>query len=657
MKKLSLILLFFITIQYSFADKHALIIAVGDYPKSTGWSSISSVNDVPLIKGALLNQGFLDKNIITLINEQATKQGILDALALLQSQLKPGDVVVIHYSGHGQQIFDDNGDEIDDKDEALVPIDAWVRYTHNYKGENHLRDDELNSIITNLRNTLGLDGQLLMILDSCHSGSATRGGVTRGGEATFAPENWKAKDQEDSAGSAMLERTKVSDNAAPFVMISGASANELNYEYDGVGSLSYAFSKAMSELGSDFTYRQLFSNIAANMNVISPKQKPTIEGDIDYKLFKGDYVKQQPYFEVTKIPTSTVIQINGGKLQRLFNKTTVFVMPAGTTTVDASKALAKGEISNAKFNESFIKLDKSLADRNEKKYWVFVDKPTYGDIAINVYMQPDTDTEIKKSVALFLNKNGLGTVVSDTLKADVVISKTTNGYTLNNAKGLDSFDATEKQRGSDLEADLNNKLFNYAQGMYLKKLSLKNYDYEFDFKLLPVEYVAEIGEVGDFLPEDSYNNSEGILEIKPGIDHVFLQVTNKSKRSLYFSIIEINSKGEIAPFMPSRTCRLTDDDRKLAPGKTMIFKECIYKFGPPYERLILKGFATDSPINFQSTVETRGEGTRSASNNPLENFLKNSYSQSRGSEGTETSGNMDGYSTEFVYEIVEEKTD
>lgn len=655
MQKLSLLLLFLITIQYSFADKHALIIAIGDYPSATGWSSISSVNDVPLIKNALLNQGFLEKDIITLINEQATKQGILDALALLQSQLKPGDVVVIHYSGHGQQIFDDNGDEIDDKDETLVPIDAWVRYTHNYKGENHLRDDELNSIITNLRNTLGQDGQLLMILDSCHSGSATRGGKTRGGEATFAPENWKAKeDRMEKLGSAMLERATVNDNAAPFVMISGASANELNYEYDGVGSLSYAFSKAMSELGSDFTYRQLFSNIAANMNVISPKQKPTIEGDIDYKLFKGDYVKQQPYFEVTKIPTSTVVQINGGKLQRLFKNTTVFIMPAGTTEVDASKALAKGTISNAKFNESFIKLDKPLTDRNEKKYWVFVDKPTYGDIAINVYMDAKTDAEIQKGVASFLEKNGLGTVVTDTLKADVVITKSANGYDLNNAKGLNSFDAAEKQRGSNLQNDVNNKLFNYAQGMYLKNLSLKNYDYEFNFKLLPVEYIPEIGEVGEFLPEDSYNNSEGILEIKPELDHVFLQVTNKSKRSLYFSIIEINSKGEIAPFMPSNTCRLTDDDRKLAPGKTMIFKECIYRFGPPYERLILKGFATDSPINFQSTVETRGEGTRSANNNPLENFLKNSYSQSRGSEGTETSGSMDGYSTEFVYEIVKE---
>ena len=98
---------------------------------------------------------------------------------------------MIHYSGHGQQIFDDNGEEIDGKDEALVPYDAWVRYNNNYKGEHHFRDDELGSYITKFRNKLSANGQLLLLLDSCHSGSSTRGGKSRGSEAVFAPSDWK----------------------------------------------------------------------------------------------------------------------------------------------------------------------------------------------------------------------------------------------------------------------------------------------------------------------------------------------------------------------------------------------------------------------------------------------------------------------------------
>jgi len=653
MKKLSLILFLLFSIQFSFATKHALIIAVGDYPKSTGWGAISSVNDVPLIKQALLNQGFSEDNITTLINDQATKQGIVTALEKLKSELKPGDIVVIHYSGHGQQIFDDNGDEIDDKDEALVPFDAWVKYTHNYHGENHLRDDELNSIIANIRNTLGKNGQLLMLLDSCHSGSATRGGVTRGGEPTFAPPGWKAKEEDKTKGSAMLEREKVSDDAAPFVMMTGASADELNYEYEGYGSLSFAFSKAMSELGSDFTYRQLFSNIAANMNVISPKQTPTIEGDVDYKLFKGEYVKQQPYFSVTKIPTSTVIQVNGGKLQGLFDGTTVFIMPAGSNKAEASKALAKGTVNKAKFNEAFIKLNGQLKYTNEKNYWVFVDKPTYGDINLNVYFDKSVDKAAEQSVSKFLSENHLGTIVKDTLQSTVIIEKSGNDYSINTSKGNNSINEAESSRGEDSLEELNTKLFNFAQGQYLKNLSMKNYDYEFEFKLIPVEYVEDMGEVGEPLPENTYINEVGIFEVKAGKDHVLLQVTNKSDKPIYFSIIEINSKGEIAPFMPNNNCTLNDNERKLAPGKTMLFQDCIFSFGPPYERLVLKGFATSTPINFQPTVDTRGEGSRSASN-PLESFVKNTYSQSRGSEGNQNSGNVDGYSTEFVYEIVKE---
>ena len=141
----------------AFAEKYGLIIAVGDYPRSTGWSSISSVNDIDLIKQALIGQDFKEDNIAVIKNEEATRAGIIAAIAELRSKIKPGDIVVIHYSGHGQQIFDDNGDEIDDKDESLVPYDAWVRYTSQYKGENHIRDDELGNIIANFRNLIFID--------------------------------------------------------------------------------------------------------------------------------------------------------------------------------------------------------------------------------------------------------------------------------------------------------------------------------------------------------------------------------------------------------------------------------------------------------------------------------------------------------------------
>lgn len=652
MKKKVLLFVLLFSLQLH-AKKLALIIAVGDYPSASGWGSISSVNDVPLIKNSLLQNGFLEENITVLTNEKADKQGILNALSNLKAKMEKGDMVVIHYSGHGQQIFDDNGDEIDDKDEAIIPYDAFASYSDSYKGEKHLRDDEIGNIITNFRNKLGANGQLLVLLDSCHSGSATRGEKTRGGQPTFAPLNWKPKTSEKTKGSAMFEKTTIDKDAAPFIMITGASADELNYEYQGFGSLSYAFSKAMTDLGTDFSYRQLFSKITANMNVITPKQTPTIEGDVDYKLFKGEYVAQQSYYEINKISKPDMLQLNAGKLNGLFDKTTVFVFPAGTSKVDKSKSIATGTVVNANFNTSTVKLNAVLPDTNQKKYWVFVDRYSYGDISLKVYLEPSVkEISIKEGISTFLTKNNLGQVVSDVQNSDIIISKENSEYLLNSAHGESPVDQLSASRGSDDLAVINQKLFNYAQGKYLKDLSLKNYDYEFEFKLLPVEYNADSNMAGDLKPENSFYNSSGIFEVNTTDNFVVLQVTNKSEKPIYFSIIEINSKGEINSFMPNDKCTLNNNERRLEPGKTMIFKDCVYSFGPPFERLILKGFAASTPINFQPTVQTKGGGTRGNSENPLESFIQNSYAQSRGSQGNTSSEKVDGFSSEFVYEIV-----
>jgi hypothetical protein len=80
-------------------------------------------------------------------------------------------------------------------------------------------------------------------------------------------------------------RTKLNtSNASSYVVLSGAQAQELNFEClddqnRAVGSLSYAFSKAISNLGGKITYRTLFAQIEDVMREKAPKQKPVLEGD------------------------------------------------------------------------------------------------------------------------------------------------------------------------------------------------------------------------------------------------------------------------------------------------------------------------------------------------------------------------------------------
>jgi metacaspase-1 len=43
--------------------KHALIIAIGNYPEESGWKVISSIGDIAYIKTVLSNQGFREQHI------------------------------------------------------------------------------------------------------------------------------------------------------------------------------------------------------------------------------------------------------------------------------------------------------------------------------------------------------------------------------------------------------------------------------------------------------------------------------------------------------------------------------------------------------------------------------------------------------------------
>lgn len=57
-------------------------------------------------------------------NEQSTRARFEQAVTgWLASVSRPGDTVVIYFSGHGGQLNDDNGDEGDGKDEILLPHD------------------------------------------------------------------------------------------------------------------------------------------------------------------------------------------------------------------------------------------------------------------------------------------------------------------------------------------------------------------------------------------------------------------------------------------------------------------------------------------------------------------------------------------------------
>lgn len=107
---------------------------------------------------------YTPENTILLIEEEGfgkpTKDNILAGLRWLPMYAEDGDVLTFHYSGHGSQIKDTDGDESDGRDETLVPLD----YTDN----GMITDDELFTCFID-RVPKGVTVRI--VLDCCHSGS------------------------------------------------------------------------------------------------------------------------------------------------------------------------------------------------------------------------------------------------------------------------------------------------------------------------------------------------------------------------------------------------------------------------------------------------------------------------------------------------------
>jgi len=144
--------------------KKALLVGINKYKPELGADLQGCVNDVETMHSILTNKyGFMPENIRTIVDERATRQGILDRLKWLLDGAKAGDELVFHYSGHGSQVRDRDGDELEDQlDEILCP--------HDLDWDNPLTDDILAAMFKQLPKGV----YLTMICDACHSGTMSR---------------------------------------------------------------------------------------------------------------------------------------------------------------------------------------------------------------------------------------------------------------------------------------------------------------------------------------------------------------------------------------------------------------------------------------------------------------------------------------------------
>mmetsp|Transcript_12345 Transcript_12345/g.28985 ORF Transcript_12345/g.28985 Transcript_12345/m.28985 type:complete len:304 (-) Transcript_12345:170-1081(-) len=129
--------------------------------KGTGLGDLKAVYDAELMQDLAATCGV--GNVRMLLEKNATLDALRSAICQMGSQTGPDDFFVFFFSGHGSSIPDDDGDEEDGFDEALVcyptfPGDRKIFY----------RDDDFAEDVSK---SVAEGARVLIIADCCHSGT------------------------------------------------------------------------------------------------------------------------------------------------------------------------------------------------------------------------------------------------------------------------------------------------------------------------------------------------------------------------------------------------------------------------------------------------------------------------------------------------------
>lgn len=639
MKKAALVfLLLFMAFTYSNAQaKRALIIAIGNYPDpdKNRWKPINALNDVPLIQTALQKQNFPAANIMVLTDSMATKQGIEKGFDRLIQNAGPGDIVVIHISSHGQQLEDDNvNEEMDGLDECIVPYGAVFsidKSIYSKVAAGYFRDDTFGEKITQLRNKLGKKGDVLVSIDACHSGSGTRGGIAlaRGNNIPMVSENFtKKKLPEKDAAGVFKEntRTKLSPNSATYVVFSGAQAKELNFECldddnKSVGSLTYAFSKAISTLEGKITYRALFAQVEAVMREKAPKQKPVLEGDgTDRELFGGKYVRQQPYLTINPaLSSDTIITLNGGSVSGATAGSVISFYPAGTNNTNGNEPLIKGSVISSGGFSCKVKLEKSDATLVRQMPWAFITETVYGaeKIKLGIDSLQENDSRLLKASLKDFSLVDFNPVCELYMSR----SESGNGYALRYTNTGTVF--ADELNLSDTEM-LKDALKRYDRFRYLQNLKFSEQGLSAKLDLVFLDAKGNIDHA-----KTKSRTKFGRLELKED-DEVYIKIINTGSKRFYVNIVDIQPDGRINPVIPNKG--LTDMNNNPAPirwedcvvnkGDSLFFKNLSIRIAPPYGDEIFKVFLSSDPLDLEDILTDNNDAASRNSRGVLNNLVK-----------------------------------
>jgi metacaspase-1 len=262
--------------------RRALLIGINRY-LIPGADLRGCVNDVKNIRAALLKYfAFRGSDIKVLTDLGATKKAMQAGIKALVASGNRGDVLYLHYSGHGSNVPDKNGDEADHRDEILCPSDLdW---------KDPLTDDWLRTEFNKLKSGVNLT----VVMDCCHSGTNTRAILPPDAPLIprYLPNPWDLMAEEsrrvlrgkvrDTRARAARKRGDVVEAEIGETLITGCRATQTSADaYIGRaynGALTYSLVAALQAARGRLTNRELHTATLQRLKAGDFDQVPQLEG-------------------------------------------------------------------------------------------------------------------------------------------------------------------------------------------------------------------------------------------------------------------------------------------------------------------------------------------------------------------------------------------
>ncbi|MBD2259301.1 caspase family protein [Pseudanabaena sp. FACHB-2040] len=295
---------------------YAFLVGIDQYPSPLS-PLRGCINDIEAFEQYLHgwvrdNSGYVLQPPHRLVNQQATRQAIIEGFRTYLSQAQSSDVALFYYSGHGSQAPSPPefwAIEPDRFNETLVCWDSRL------EGQWDLADKELAALIAEVAQA---DPHIIVILDCCHSGTGTRKTLQSVATRQVPADTRQRPFDTFLLTSADLSTLAAARSAHPaatqgqfsrgrHVLLAACREHEEAREFFGGGTHRGAFSyfllETLKQTSGPLTYRDLFRRTQARVQSQVAAQSPQLEAthaaDLDQPFLGGAIARSHVYYTVS----------------------------------------------------------------------------------------------------------------------------------------------------------------------------------------------------------------------------------------------------------------------------------------------------------------------------------------------------------------------